>query len=317
VHTKGPVVQSEEYYPFGLTFNGYQRENSVGQKYLFNNKEIQKDLGFDLYDYGARFYESALGRFPSVDPQVETYNQWSPYLYGANNPIRYEDKNGEGPGDKVLGFAAALVDNAFGGFTNARSLASNYVNESGAADFNMGQDMGDVASMAVGAMMVEGGTGAAVGGVTVSATGVGAVVGAPTALGGIAMAAEGTILAGTGAANLASRKGRLNAEGINKPAETKPAETTNTPSLKDQANQIKAQNGGKNSVTLRTVDKQIRYDLAGKSHGSVPTPHKQIYKKNIVNGEVKSITRAFKEAQSMTQQELRAIRKYIESLPKK
>jgi len=107
------------------------------------------------------------------------------------------------------------VDNAFGGITPLRSLAANYVSENGAADFNMGQDMGDVSSAAIGAMMVEGGGGAAVGGVTVSATGVGAVVGAPTALAGVAVAAEGVILTAAGTANLASQKGRLNAEGKN------------------------------------------------------------------------------------------------------
>jgi hypothetical protein len=28
-HTKSPVIQMDDYYPFGLTFNSYQRENST------------------------------------------------------------------------------------------------------------------------------------------------------------------------------------------------------------------------------------------------------------------------------------------------
>jgi len=31
-HIQSPVVQMDDYYPFGLTFNSYQRENSVQQK---------------------------------------------------------------------------------------------------------------------------------------------------------------------------------------------------------------------------------------------------------------------------------------------
>ena len=38
-HIKSPVVQMDDYYPFGLTFNSYLRENATPNQYLNNGKE--------------------------------------------------------------------------------------------------------------------------------------------------------------------------------------------------------------------------------------------------------------------------------------
>ncbi len=62
--------------------------------YLYNGKELQEDLGLQLYDYGARYYDPVLGRWHVPDPLAEEFNSWTPYHYVHNNPIMLVDPTG-------------------------------------------------------------------------------------------------------------------------------------------------------------------------------------------------------------------------------
>jgi len=64
-------------------------------KYQYNGKEWNDDFGLNWYDYGARFYDPAIGRFTTIDRFAEKYYSFAPYQYGANNPILYIDVNGD------------------------------------------------------------------------------------------------------------------------------------------------------------------------------------------------------------------------------
>jgi RHS repeat-associated protein len=95
--TKSPVVQADDYYPFGLTFNSYSRENSVPNRYLFNGKELQDALDINWLDYGKRMYMADIGRWGVIDPLGEKGRRWSPYNYAFDNPMRFIDPDGMWP----------------------------------------------------------------------------------------------------------------------------------------------------------------------------------------------------------------------------
>jgi RHS repeat-associated protein len=93
-HTKSPVISTDDYYPFGLTFNSYSRENAVANQYKYNGKELQDELNLGWMDYGARMYMPELGRWGVIDPLSEKGRRWSPYNYGIDNPVRFIDPDG-------------------------------------------------------------------------------------------------------------------------------------------------------------------------------------------------------------------------------
>ena len=106
-------------------------ENS-GYNYKYNGKELQDELGLNMYDYGWRNYMPDLGRWTQIDPlfndlkfandnsqvddeddQEEVYmsiindleigggiyntDNLNPYGYGYNNPVSFDDPDGRCP----------------------------------------------------------------------------------------------------------------------------------------------------------------------------------------------------------------------------
>jgi RHS repeat-associated protein len=98
----GVVEQVNDYTPFGVQMkNSFTATSS--QRYKYNSKELDRMFGLDLYDYGARFYDARIARWQTIDPLCEKYYSISPYVYCANNPIRFIDPDGESTWVKDIG----------------------------------------------------------------------------------------------------------------------------------------------------------------------------------------------------------------------
>ena len=80
-----------DYYPYGKTLRLH--ETPPGEKFLTTQHERDAETGLDYR--GARFYDSDIAKFLSLDPLAADYPSWSDYNYVMGNPIRLIDADGK------------------------------------------------------------------------------------------------------------------------------------------------------------------------------------------------------------------------------
>lgn len=105
------LIKENHYYPFGLkhSYNSTEWDfyYNIGTgtvylsqpinkfKYQYNGKEFQSEFSLNLYDYGARMFDPAIGRWGVVDAKAEKFIKWSPYSYVLNSPLVLIDPDGK------------------------------------------------------------------------------------------------------------------------------------------------------------------------------------------------------------------------------
>ena len=103
----GKTYEFFTYNPWGEEMHQYNA-NTFGfsSPYRFNSKEKDEETG--LHYYGARYYQSKLSVWMSVDPKAHMAPDWTPYRFGFANPLLYTDPDGkfESP-EKAREFAKA------------------------------------------------------------------------------------------------------------------------------------------------------------------------------------------------------------------
>lgn len=115
-HNVVKILEENHYYAFGLKHQNYNVDKlnfeeypETGVKivpapavanatynYKYNGKELQEELGLNVYDLGFRNYMPDIGRFAVIDPMADFINYQSPYVFSDNSPIMNVDEDGLG-----------------------------------------------------------------------------------------------------------------------------------------------------------------------------------------------------------------------------
>ena len=88
----GYVMQHLQYLPYGELFVSQRNTDEFDSRYKFTAKELDNETSYTYF--GARYYDSELSGWLSVDPMSDKYPSLSPYCYSANNPVVLVDPNG-------------------------------------------------------------------------------------------------------------------------------------------------------------------------------------------------------------------------------
>jgi RHS repeat-associated protein len=83
-HEMGLLVQMNDYYPFGLTFNSIERDSPGNNRWKFQGQEHVDDLDLNWDSFKWRNHQPDIGRFFNIDPLAEKYYYNSTYSFAEN-----------------------------------------------------------------------------------------------------------------------------------------------------------------------------------------------------------------------------------------
>ena len=138
INAPGWTVNKYPYHGKSVSYT-YGADDEV-QRYKYNGKELDRLLGLDWYDYGARMYDPILCRWNRPDPLADDYLNVSPYVYCLNNPIKLIDIDGLKPGDFFRTADEAAID--FGLYYNDNSIREGV--EYGSSIFKVMNNKGEI-----------------------------------------------------------------------------------------------------------------------------------------------------------------------------
>jgi RHS repeat-associated protein len=129
--TESPVVQVNNYYPYGLVATEWVREGETDNNFLFQGKELIDKTGWQ--DFGARMYDGPTGRWFSNDPARQFA---SGYVGMGNNPVMTVDPDG-----RIVWFIPVIIGAVAGAYSGGVLANSGQMNP-GKWDYSSGKTWG-------------------------------------------------------------------------------------------------------------------------------------------------------------------------------
>ncbi len=143
-HSRGPILQEDHYYPYGLAMTGISDQAMLKpeNRFKFNDgselqhKEFSDGSGLEEYGTAYRGYDPQIGRFNAIDPMPA--DMMSPYSYAINNPVDFEDPLGA----KAESLGAFLYDALYNPGSSTYQNGGSW-SADGSSDNGSGDPMGN------------------------------------------------------------------------------------------------------------------------------------------------------------------------------
>jgi RHS repeat-associated protein len=84
------LISAYDYDAWGYKLREWESKDT---KYYFTSKERDAETSYDYF--GARYYDSRIGRWGGTEPLLEKYISFSPYNYALCSPVNIKDINGK------------------------------------------------------------------------------------------------------------------------------------------------------------------------------------------------------------------------------
>ncbi len=133
-HELGSLREETHYYPFGLAIAGLSSKalnpSYAQNRNLFNggselqSKEFSDGSGWEMYETPYRTYDPQIGRFHQLDALGEKLAMSSPYVFGGNNPVLWNDVTGLKP-DKLNYTEDSKAQEGYGGGSSGGGWLQN------------------------------------------------------------------------------------------------------------------------------------------------------------------------------------------------
>ncbi|HKK77048.1 MAG TPA: RHS repeat-associated core domain-containing protein, partial [Saprospiraceae bacterium] len=96
IETPEEILWEGHYYPFGMEMKGpWMDQPTQETNYKYNGIEKEEHHGLNINIATYRVLDPAVGQWCSVDPKAEVLGDMSPYQAMANNPISFNDPDGD------------------------------------------------------------------------------------------------------------------------------------------------------------------------------------------------------------------------------